>query len=78
MAKYKVEAKGYKMDAAFRSSSLECAVDVYCKLKTKLQDYSDIALLDMETGEVYCSCTIDYNDNGYYMSEYVAHTILER
>lgn len=78
MTKYKVEARGYKMDADFRSASLECAVDVYCKLKTKLQDYSDVALLDLETGEVYCSCTIEEGNSGYYMCEYVTKSILER
>jgi hypothetical protein len=77
MTKYKVEARGYKMDADFRSTSLECAIDVYCKLKTKVQDYFYISLWDLETGEVYFSCTIERDGSGYNICEYIAHTILE-
>lgn len=77
MVKYKVEARGHKMDADFRSASLECAVDVYCKLKTKMQDYFYISLWDLETGEVYCSCTIEHDDCGHNMCEYIANSILE-
>ena len=64
MAKYKVEARGHKMDADFRSASLESAIDVYCYLKTKMQDYCYISLCDLETGEVCCSCTSEDDGNG--------------
>jgi hypothetical protein len=77
MAKYKVEARGYKMDTDFCSANLEYVIDVYCKLKTKMQEYFYISVWDLETGEVYCSCTIENDGSGYNMCEYVAHTILE-
>lgn len=77
MAKYKVEARGHKMDVDFRSVSFGCAVEVYWKLKTKMQDYFYISLWDLETGEVYCSCTIEEDVSGYNVCEYIAHSILE-
>ena len=72
MAKYKVEARGHKMDADFRSISKECALGVYSQLRGKASDFFCIRMWDLETGEIYRSCTIEEDGSGYSICEFIA------